>query len=403
MAIGYSGARSQSMLLQVQDTIGGVSPQNIYIHTVMKEVQPLLTNLFILNYIKNTNNDKENSNKWVNSRYYYNIKKSAGVVIQNTEGTVVDARTLDSENLNLVVKQLAPQTVAKKFQGAFQDFDLPGLKETASIAIADYIVQRRLTKQLEIFTEAVNDAITLQATIKAADANATTFKTGAHAVNATYTTADEIYADLANALNSFQRLGNANAYGVFNKNIDTAIGIQKHDMIILLSDECAATLLEKPGLFASDAGNELFQKLDLKKILGVPTLISSQLPEGVNFMIITTGRCGALGYEEIGEVVFKASETGSVKVMEGTAVMVRDPQWSGYYRIDYAESFKMGVIFEEFIFVSTQNSITPDSETQKLATKQAADLKKYWAEVEKKSKPKKTETEESKTEESKTE
>lgn len=96
-------------------------------------------------------------------------------------------------------------------------------------------------------------------------------------------------------------------------------------MLILMSDEIASTLLRVPGLFASDSGNELFRKLNLKNILGVNCLITSQLPAGVNFMIITTGTHGSIGYEEIGNVSVKAISGKSMPVLNTTAVMVNDP------------------------------------------------------------------------------
>lgn len=356
MAIAYSGPRGQTMLLTVNN--GKDAAQNVYIHTVIKEVQPLLKTPFILNMIKNTNNDE--SHRFVNTRYFYNVKRTPGTKISDSENAMItDPRNLASENIKLEVRQLAPVEYAKKLSGAFRDLGLEGCKNTASVAIADFMMERRLDKQEEIFSDLQKAAIAKQKEIVAAAATATSFVEGAHAVQATYNSAQELYDDLNSAINEFMKLGQSNAKIDYNQKIQYVRGIPKQDMFILITHEMAALLLEKPGLYASDKGNELFQKLDLKWFLGVPFFISSQLPAGVNFMIITTGTHGTIGYEEVGNVSFKKDNNGKdIEVLEGTAIMLPDPQWSGFYRIDITDCYKMGIIFDDLVFVSTTNSVT---------------------------------------------
>ncbi len=98
----------------------------------------------------------------------------------------------------------------------------------------------------------------------------------------------------------------------------------------------------------------MFQKLNLKTIWGIPLLIDDTLPDGTNFMIITTGTHGALAYEECGTIAQQKTNGMNIATLEQSAAIVVDPQWSGYYRIDYEETFKMDVIFPELVFVSSE-------------------------------------------------
>lgn len=357
MAIAYSGPRGQSLLLQVKG-VSGQGDQNIYLETIMKDINPLLQNSFILNLIKNTST-KDGRNAYVNSRYYYTIKSQhATKISDSTTAMITDPRTISTENIDVEVRQLAPVEYAKKFGGALRDLEIDGLENVASEKLASFIYQRWLTKQADAFNDCLYWANQVQTKIVGADATATTFEAGAHLVTATYTTSNQIYQDLTKAIQNFQRLGAYNSKQTWNQDIPYLNGVPKTDMLILMSDECASILLQTPGLFASDSGNELFRKLGLKNILGVECLITSQLPAGVNFMIITTGVHGSIGYEEIGNVSIKNIQGKMLPVLNTSAVMVNDPNWSGFYRIDYADAYKLGVILEDTIFVSAESTVT---------------------------------------------
>lgn len=355
MAIGYSGPRAQTMLLKVADGIS-TDKKEVYLHTIIREVQPMLAGPFILNVIKNTNNSQ--ANVMANARYYYNMKKSDAELLTNENGLVKDPTTLTAEDINLEVRQLAPVEYGKKLKGSLRDLEETGLANAASVAIADFIVQRRLTKQNTAFNMCLSSAKATQAKVAAADGAATTWAKGAHFVQTDYNDAEAIYNDLRIALSSFKKLGQDNAYTRYNREIDYVMGIQPNDMLILISDDAAGLLLGKAGLYASDSGNELFKKLNLKEFLGVPMLITSTLPAGVNWMIITTGRAGTIGYEEVGTVALKAISGKEMPVLQAEAVMVSDPNWSGYYRIDISDIYKLGVIFDDLVFASVTTSTT---------------------------------------------
>ena len=353
MAVGYSGPRGQTMLLTVNSSIGGTD-QNVYIHTIMNDVKPMLKAPFILNLIRNTNSANAHS-EFANTRYYYNMKKSSATLISDSDNPLAtDPRNLASENVKLLVKQIAPVEYAKKLSGAFRDLELQGAENTAAVAVADFIEQRRLEKQMNLWVQAINAAGTVQ---KNSTSAATTFKDGAHYVNATYSTSDDIYNDLVAAINSFQTFGLTNSKLQYNQNIPYIMGITRNDMIIVISPTAASLLFKTPGLYASDSGNELFRKANLKEFLGVPLYIDATLPAGTNFMILTTGYCGALAYEECGKISKSVVNGKEMPVIEGSANMLVDPNWSQFWRIDISDIFKMDVIFPELILVSSENVI----------------------------------------------
>ena len=133
------------------------------------------------------------------------------------------------------------------------------------------------------------------------------------------------------------------------------LGVPQEDMVILLSAKKASKLLKTPGLYASDSGNELFRKANLKEFLGVPLYVTNALPAGTNFVLMTTGTHGAIGYEQVGDVSEKTIGGVKMSVLEGNATMVPNPNWSQYYRIDCIDVFKLGIIFADLIIVSSEN------------------------------------------------
>ncbi len=355
MAIGYSGPRAMSMLLNVNSGVAG-TPDNkkVYLSTTIAALQPMLAAPFILNVIKNTSRT-EGSNGNVNSRYYYQQKSGKATLISNSDNSmIVDPRTITAENIDVTVKQVAPQSVAKKFSGARRDFEIEGLENLAAAKIASYMVERRLDKQIAAWQLLFSGAQATQKNLVAADSAAVTWDKGAHWVKESFTTADDIYDALRTSISKFKKLGLSNAPSKFNQDLLCVKGIQANDMLIVMNTEMSSLLLGKQGLYASDSGNELFQKLNLKTIWGIPLLIDDTLPEGTNFMIFTTGTHGALAYEECGTIAQQKSNGMSIATLEQSATILPDPQWSGFYRIDYEETYKMDIIFPELVFVSSE-------------------------------------------------
>lgn len=382
MAIGYSGIRAQTMLLQVREGIKGTK-QNIYIHTQINRLQPMLKSPFILDAIKNTTGSNA-SDAFANTRYYYNKQATDAELITDPENPLKkDPRTLEAENIDILVAQIAPVEYAKKFSGSLRDLQMEGLEQTASVKISDFMEQRRITKQLQMWAMAIDAAETTQK--DSSLTSATTFDKGAHYVTETFTDGDDIYNSLSAAINSFQKFGLPSAINEFNKSIDYVLGINKNDMIILMSPDCAAKLLKLNGLFASDTGNKLFQDLELTKVLGVPMRIENTLPEGVNFIITTTGTHGALAYETCGKVGLAKIAGQEMSVLGLEAVMMPDPNWSGFYRIDISDTFKMGIVFPELILVSSENAsskaktIKADLKSGTMSVKEAKDKLTQWA------------------------
>ncbi len=352
MAIGYNGPRGQTLELKVSSGINGSAAQNIYLETVVSQIQPLLKAPFILDVIKNTTGDSAHQDK--NSRYYYNKKSGAETLIAQGDdrGMVTDPRTLGIENISEYVAQLAPQKYAKKLGGMLEDLKVAGLENAVSVKIADYLEQSRRSKQIQAFESILAAAKQVQKL--PAFTSATTLEGGAHLVTGTYTDGKVLTKDLSKAIISFKRFGAPNASLQANRDIPYCLGINAEDMLILLNEELAPLLFEaNQGLYASDTGlNQLFRDLNIKKLFGVPLMTTTQLPAEVNFMIIATGTHGTIGYEEIGNVANVPYKNQLIPVMEKDANMVLDPNWSGAYRIDIYDNYKLGVILKELAIVS---------------------------------------------------
>ena len=355
MAIGYNGPRAQTMLLNVSPGIqtgGKDTKQPVYIHTECAQLQPMLRTPFILDLIKNSNRTEAN-NSIANSRYYYAAKQGDATQITGPDNQLIkDPVTLEEEEAEILVAQLAPESFAKKFKGSLRDLQTRGLENSAAMIVSGFLEQRRQVKQMTAWKLAIDAAQKVQNTSLS---DATTFKEGAHYVNATYNTPKEAYDDLVAAINSFRSFGLPGAKHKYNQDLPMCMGINDEDMVIITTSEFAGKLFETPGLYASDKGNELFQKADLKYVLGVPFLVTNTLPAGTNFMIITTGTHGTIGYEQCGNIAQKKIGGQMMSVLEGTANMVPNPNWSGFFRIDCEDIFKLGIIFADLCIVSSEN------------------------------------------------
>ncbi len=185
MAIGYSGPRAQTMLLNVQSGIqvGGVgTEQAVYIHTQMAQLQPILTTPFILDIIKNSNST-DGTDSFANSRYYYAQKAGEATQTTGADSQLInDPRKIESEDIKVLVAQIAPEAFAKKFSGALRDLQTKGLENAAASQIATFIQQRRSNKEIRAFKMAIDAAEKVQKNIVKTYADATTFEKGAHYV-----------------------------------------------------------------------------------------------------------------------------------------------------------------------------------------------------------------------------
>ncbi len=151
MAIGYNGPRAQTMLLNVSPGIqtgGKDTKQPVYIHTECAQLQPMLRTPFILDLIKNSNRTEAN-NSIANSRYYYAAKQGDATQITGPDNQLIkDPVTLEEEEAEILVAQLAPESFAKKFKGSLRDLQTRGLENSAAMIVSGFLEQRRQVKQM---------------------------------------------------------------------------------------------------------------------------------------------------------------------------------------------------------------------------------------------------------------
>lgn len=356
MAIAYTGPRAQTYSLTINDK--GVE-KNIYIQTKMVQLQPTLKQTNILNLIRNTNGTGM-FNDYSNTRYYYNIKEEGPIdVIMDADGVKVDPRTLQATELSILAKQIAPITRVKKFSGYKRDLKIQGLENVVATKMADYIAQIRLADQAAMFKQAIADAADYQQTNLD---GLTIFDEGAHfVVGQEFDDGNAAHDHLCEALDNFQRLGSTSATPEVNQKIPHCNGIPLSDMIIIASNAFTTKLKKVPGVFASTPGNELFMKNGIDMVEGVAYIATSQLPKGINFIITTTGVHGAIAYEECGNITNQVISGKSESVMNFNITMVDDPDYSGFYRIDFESVIKKDILFPELIFVSSSNKALPTS------------------------------------------
>lgn len=354
MAIAYTGPRAQTYSLTINDN--GVK-KNIYLETKMVQLQPTLKQTNILNLIRNTNGvGMFNDNS--NTRYYYNIKEEGDLdIIMDAEGAKIDPRTIDASDMSILAKQLAPITRVKKFKGFKSDLKIQGLENVVATKMADYIAQVRLSDQAAMFKQTIASAADFQR--NNLDAY-TTFDEGAHYVyGKEFADGNEAHDHLCEAIDNFQRLGSSTAAQDINKKIPHCNGVPLSDMVIIASNAFTTKLKKVPGVFAGPMGNELFMKNGIDMVEGVPYIATSQLPKNIHFIITTTGVHGAIAYEECGNISQEIISGKSESVMNHNIVMVDDPNYSGCYRIDYTNMIKKDILFDDLIFVSSNEKTLP--------------------------------------------
>ncbi len=356
MAIGFTGPRAQSYSLLYNDK---GTEKSIYLQTRMVQLQPLLKNTNILSLIRNSSGVGTNDPS-SNTRFYFNIKDEGDLsVVRDENGMVVDPRTIKANKMQVIAKQVAPIDRVIKFGGFKKDLDINGLENLVSIKMSDYIYQKRMKDQNTVFQKALLEAADFQ---KVNLDGLTTFDEGAHYItNKKFgsTDANAAYDHLCEAIDNFTRLGQENASQDVNKTIPHCYGVPLTDMIILASNQFTTILKKVPGLFSSEAGNEMFKQYGLSMVEGVPYYATSQLPRGINFIILTTGIHGAICYEECGSIMSEKIDGKTESVMNFQCKMVDDPEYSGAFRIDFTDTIKMDIIFPELIFVSSQEKALP--------------------------------------------
>ena len=165
--------------------------------------------------------------------------------------------------------------------------------------MASYIAVRRTRKSFQAVKELIEAAEVVQTKIEGVTATATTFKLGAHLERKEVVTSEDAYQIFTSAISNFKRIGTQTAQEDLNKGYSHVEGIGAEDMFVIMAPEFEALILGKPGVFASESGNELFRKAGIKGILGLQTISNISIPADTHFIIVTTGMNGTYGYEDV--------------------------------------------------------------------------------------------------------
>lgn len=324
---------------------------------ILGQVSPLLMSPAILDLIRNTS-VKPAASITGNSVYAGTVKPISEQTITkngNSAGNVLakDPRAKTSREIEAMVSRHAAEQFADKLHGLGYDLNTPSGRAELALQVAGWIGLRRMEKSIKLIDEAIKAADVVQADIVAgftdkhgvrgviaAQAGATTFAKGAHVETKAVSTSDDAYTLFAAATANFRRLGLATSKNLADKQYSRSIGMTKKDVFVIMTPEFEALILAKAGVFASTEGNALYKKASIKEILGIPTTTALELPEDVNFMVITTGINGALGHQLIGDGI--------------ASNIVVDPDWTFGQRVDMVDNFTLGVVYDYQIFVQKQ-------------------------------------------------
>ena len=308
-------------------------------------LSPILTSPSILDVIRNTTAvlSKDQNGSTI---YKLSVKPDSDLYITYDEGQKksvmkLDPRTAAFEEIEEYALRINPQLRGKKYRSLAWDGDMATIGQLLSTYVASFMEVRRVQKELTAFTMLDDAAKAISIT-----GDPTTFKTGSHIETiTTQPTADDLYKAFADARTLALSLGLDKAPGDENKNYKHAIGTSVLDWVCIMSPEASSILKTKNGIFNSAPGFEAFSSLGIQAVLGVNVLISNLLPDGVNFMFITTGRQGTIGYQLVG------------KMIGGT--IIPDPDAYGLaYRLNLWDQYSLGVVIPFQILIHKTN-ITP--------------------------------------------
>ncbi len=310
---------------------------NIELDTVLAEIAPYLSTPTIIELIANTS--AVDTSKFADIDYRA-IAKSEPTVSYVDGKLVKNPEELEYKTLEINPVRLRPVEIVDKYKlnGIDISADDGSYKDGLARQVINFSDAIRIDNEVLALNNLAFSAQKTQTAIKAAHNEATTFKKGAHVEIKNLTTADDVYNSLSQAKTVIKKIGKPNAATAYDANFKYARGINLTDVVCLIDEEKLDLLLSKSGVFASESGNELFKTARIKNVLGIDVIPTSNLPEGVNWIMVTTGKMGALGYTKIG--------IGDWFQFDG------DPKWQRNQRLHCAREQVLGVIYEQLILAS---------------------------------------------------
>lgn len=310
----------------------------------MSELIPQLTIPSILDLMRNTSAPAVDS--FANMRFYSlaKMRKPTGIYYNGQQQT--DPSTITADTIRTEIVQLTPVEIGDKLEMNDIDLNTDKFENALALSAGSWIQQNRIEMETYLFREAAIAAQDIQNTIvsNAADTGATTFKLGAHVQKSNLNTPDDAYNALSDVKNELQKLGLSNAATKFNRDYKFATGINLTDVICVCTPAFLDLIAQKSGLFASEPGFELFKVMGIKRILGLDIVSCNTLPEGVNFMIFTTGIHGSIAYTPIAD---------GLKM-----IIDKNPNWFMGRRLDISKQYIAGIVHPARIWMHVNENVT---------------------------------------------
>ncbi len=309
--------------------------------TVIAELAPQLCVPSIIEFIKN--NQAVDTSRFSVVEYQA-VTKTHPTVTYKDGKPVESPADVKYQNLTINAVKLRPTQIIDKYQ--LKDIDRmtnPEYQNLLASKVVEFTEELRIENEIILFNNLCCAAKGVQEKIVAAHPDAITFKKGAHFVASNLTTSDEIYDAIVDAKQVIQKIGNSNAKTMYDANYKYARGITLDNVILLINEEVKDNLLKRPGLFASDAGLELFKNAGITKICGLNTYSTNSLPDGVNFVITTVGKVGSIAFNKVADKDWFS--TGP------------DAKWEKDIYLHCSREQVMGILYEQTILVSTQEDV----------------------------------------------
>ena len=325
----------KSKTVTVDIVING-EKQKLELDTVNAEMAPNLTTPTLVDLIANTS--AVDTSKIADVEYRALAKSEPTVVYKNGE-LIQNQSAVSEKTLEISVARLSPVEIIDKYK--LNDIDInskQGLEEYLAKQIINFTDSIRHSNDIIALNNLAYCAQEFQKKIALENSQYTTFLKGAHVEKKNLTTADQIYDSISQAKTVMQNIGKANAKTLLDQNVKFARGIPMDDVVLIIREEIMDKLLSKQGLYSSDSGLELFKNMNITKVLGIPTIRSSNLPNGVNWIMTTIGKLGTVAFAKLG--------------IGDWYQLSEDPDWSLNKRLHCARQQVLGILYETLIIAS---------------------------------------------------
>lgn len=327
----------------------------------VSEINPALTGPSILDLINNTSAPICNKMSDVIIRTQAKCKP----VYIYADGKLVQDPTEMTPDRGLIdLVMIKPYEVADKYKLDGIDIQTdPDIKKTVALRATNFISETRINKENLAFAELALAAQTVQEAINkdlSEDKKILTFKQGAHVQYKNLDTAWEIKEAIQQAKKVLKTIGTGKAKTEFDANNLFTTGIDiENNAVLLIDEDIKDKLMELDGLVSSDKGFELFKNAKLERILGLTTYSTSNLPDGVNFLLVTNGSHGAYVHNTAGPGYW--------------ASVINDPSWPKDSLLNQALTQYQGVVYESYIISSCNEGAKVDSDPLKNSIKNSSD------------------------------